>query len=172
MKSAGILFPLLVAFALTAAAQTSPPVDDRVAKSSSEDAKLSTGTAQLLTEKLPKFVPPPAVKPEPPKPNPDVIELPKMTITQKKRPRLNEEVMMTNKAFNEKLAKEKTGAFDHSFLNKSAFLGPYSAAARAREEYDYQKGVELRQEVLQMAKVSEVTDPAQAKVLRDAINKP
>jgi len=105
-------------------------------------------------------------------PNPDVIELPKMRVQQKKRPRLGEDVMMTNKAFNEKLAKEKTSAFDRNFLNKYGFLGGASAADRAREEYDRAKKDQLTTDVLHLAKVAEVADPAQAKVLRDAVSKP
>jgi hypothetical protein len=176
MKPAGLLPFLILALALPAAAQTSPPAVDRIAKSSSEDPpKLSPSTSQLLTDKLPKYAPPAPPKPVVDKPNPDVLELPKMTITQKKRPRLNEEVMMTNKAFNEKLAKEKLSSFDRDFLNKftlPSWFGGVSAADRAREEYNREKYDELTKDVLQMAKVTEVVDPAQAKAMRDAVNKP
>jgi len=65
--------------------------------------------------------------------------------------------MMTNKAFNEKLAKEKLSSFDRDFLNKftlpSWFGGVSARIAPARvqsRKYD-----ELTKDVLQMAKVTE-----------------
>jgi hypothetical protein len=176
MKPVGLLPCLIIALALPAIAQTSPPVVDPIARSASDDPpKLSPTTSQLLTEKLPKYAPAPPPKPVVDKPNPDVIELPKMTITQKKRPRLNEEVMMTNKAFNEKLAKEKLSSLDRDFLNRFTFpswFGGVAAAERARDEYNREKRDELVKDVFQLAKVTEVVDPAQAKALRDAVSKP
>ncbi len=106
-------------------------------------------------------------------PNPDVIELPKMKVQQKKRPRLTPEVMMTTKGFNEKLANEKFSSFDRNILNRYTLpLFGTSAADRAREEYEREKKDALASDVLHLAKVAEVADPAQAKALRDAVSKP
>ena len=108
-------------------------------------------------------------------PDPDVLQLPKMTVTQKKRPRLTDQVMMTNKAFNEKLAKEKLTSVDRDVLNKftlPAWFGGQSAADRAREDYDREQRAQFVSDVNRMAKVVEQTDPAQAKALRDAVSKP
>jgi hypothetical protein len=175
----------LLATTLTAAAETAPdpaPVTPSTAsqpsapvKATVEDqAKLSPEVSQLVTDKLAKYAPAPASKPAP-APNPDVLELPKITVTQKKRPRLGDNVMMTTKAFNDKLAKENLSSFDRNFLNKFSlpdWFGGQSAAARAREEYDRQQHAQLTDDVNALAKVVEVQDPAQAKALRDAINRP
>ena len=175
MKPAGLLLTFILAAPLLAAEPAPPPAAP--ADTAKPDAglapKLSPEVAQVLTEKLPKYAP---VAPEAPKaePDPDVLVLPKL-IVQKKRPRLTDQVMMTTKAFNEQLAKEKLSTFDRSFLNKftlPSWLGGVSAAERARDEYDRDQREKLASDVFAMAKVVEKEDPAQAKALRDAISKP
>ncbi len=188
MRTAGLLLTLIIATTLPATAQSSPPAADAPAKPAAETparpaadspAKANADTApkppsqitQALADTAPKYAPPAPPKPEV-APDPDVLALPKMTIIPKKRPRLGDEVMMTNKAFNEKLAKEKTSSFDRDFLNKYNWLGGASAAERAREEYDRQQREQLQSDVARMAKVVDQIDPAQAKALRDAASKP
>lgn len=186
MRTAGQYLAFVLATVLPAATQStppaapvnppatlpSPPATDAATKPGTEaPAKLSPQVAQMLSDQLPKFTPPAPPKPEP-APNPDLLVLPKMTVTQKKRPRLGDQVMMTSPAFNDKLAKEMMSAFDRGFLNKYDWLGPYSAAERAREEYDYQKKEELKADVFNLARVVEQEDPAKAKALRDAVSKP
>ena len=180
MKTAGLLFALTVATILPAAAQSTPPAAEATpppvaAKPATPPAvKLSPEIAQTLTTALPKYEPSPEAKPASPT-DPDVVELPKMTVTQKKRPRLGDSVMMTTQAFNEKLAHEKLSSFDRNFLNKytlPTWFGGQSAADRARAEYDYDKKEALKTDVLHLAEVAEQVDPAQAKALRDAVNKP
>ena len=178
MKSAGLLLALTVAAVLPAAAQSTtpaaeapPPVAQPVPP---PPATLTAEVAQVLTAALPKITPPPGAKPASPA-DPEVVELPKITVTQKKRPRLGENVMMTSKAFNEKLANDKLSSFDRNFLNKfalPAWFSGQSAAERARAEYDYEKKEQLKSDVLHLAQVTEQVDPAQAKALRDAVNKP
>ncbi len=195
MKSAAFLLPLILAASLMAAeppstpapaepapaapgpapavtaAPAQPPIE-LLAKPSGDPAdKLSPGVTQMLSSNLPKYAPPGPAKPAA-EPSSDAIELPKVIVKQKKRPRLGDEVMMTNKAFNERLAKEKTSSFDRDFLNKYGFLGGASAAERAREEYDRAQRAQLVQDVSVMAKALEQEDPAAAKALRDAANKP
>jgi hypothetical protein len=197
MKPVGLILPLIFAGTLMAAeptpapapadpAVTSPittvitattPATSPAAKSAVDPAaKLSPGVSQMLTANLPKYTPPEAMpaaaKPTTGEPSPDVIELPKVVVKQKKRPRLGDEVMMTNKAFNEKLAKEKTSSFDRDFLNKYGFLGGASAAERARDEYDRAQRDQMIKDVSVMAKALEQEDPAAAKALRDTANKP
>jgi len=153
---------------------TVPKPSDRPADA--QPAKISPELAQQLSSVLPKYAPPP---PEPEKPKPldaDVLELPKMTI-HKPRPRLRltDDVVMTTKAFNEKLAHESMSALDRNVLNKfslPSWLGGQSAEDRARDEYERRKRDELAQQVSDLAKVVEVVDPAQAKALRDAASKP
>jgi hypothetical protein len=132
---------------------------------------ISPQMAQLLTDKLPKYLAPAPAKPEV-APDPDLLLLPKMTVTQKKRPRLTDNVMMTTKAFNDKLAKEKTGSFDRDFLNKHSWLGGATATERAREEYEREQREQMQSDVARMAKVVDLIDPAQAQALRDAAGKP
>jgi hypothetical protein len=199
MKTAGLLLPLILATTLLAAEPSTTPVpaepaaapaptpvpatqavplpapsaNETVAKPAAADpaAKLSPEVSQMLTANLPKYAPPAPAKPAV-EASPDAIELPKMIVKQKRRPRLGDEVMMTNKAFNEKLAKEKTSSFDRDFLNKYGFLGGSSAAERAREEYDLAQRDQMIQDVSVLAKAVEQEDPAAAKALRDAANKP
>jgi hypothetical protein len=174
MKSAGLLFSLLLAITRPTVAQTAapatPPAAVPAATSAAEiPAKLSPGISQMLADNLPKYTAPVAAKSA----DPEVLELPKVTVTQKKRPRLNDQVMMTNKAFNEKLAKEQLSSFDRNFLNKFTLpLFGVSAADRAREEYDRAQREQLQSDVAHLAKVAEQIDPAQAKALRDAAAKP
>ena len=200
MKFAGILLPLTFAAGLIAAeppgtpapaepvaspvvqqvpgpaAPITPtvtaPANELLAKPTGDPAdRLSPGVTQQLSSNLPKYAPPGPAKPAA-EPSSDAIELPKVIVKQKRRPRLGDEVMMTNKAFNERLAKEKTSSFDRDFLNKYSFLGGASAAERAREEYDRAQRTQLVQDVAVMAKALDQEDPAAAKALRDAANKP
>ena len=176
MKSTGMLLLLL------AITNLAPLLAEEPAKPTPPDAiapypdKPSPEVKQKLSSVLPKYAPPPA--PVAAKPvEPDVVELPKMTVTQKKRPRLTltEEVMMTPKGFNEKLAKENLSSFDRNFLNKfslPAWFSGQSAEQRAREEFRLKKNDELAKSVLELAKVTDVVDPEQAKALRDAVSKP
>ena len=184
MKTAGPIFAIVVALTQTMAAQTTDPVSatavaaastaTAVAPASDGAPKLSAEVSQVLTEKLPKYAPPALDKPGPVT-DPDVLELPKVTVIQKKRPRLTDQVMMTTNAFNEKLAKEKLSSLDRNFLNKfslPAWFGGVSAAERAREEFDREQRAQFVSDVARLAKVAEQIDPAQAKAMQDAANKP
>ena len=187
MKFAGTIIALVVVTTLTATAQLSPPPSAEAVKIASEappPEKLSPAVAQQLTDKLPKYIAPAAVKPTAtgptvteaaPAPDPEVLQLEKVKVTPKKRPRLNDEVMMTSAAFNDKLAKEKLSSFDRNFLNKFALpsgFGGVSAAERARDEYNREQHAQMATDTANLARVVEVSDPEQAKVLRDAINRP
>lgn len=154
-----------------------PAAEPSVAAAPESTAKLSSQVVRQLNTVLPQYAPPAvplAVEPAA-APDPDVLELPKVTVKQRPRPRLTPQVMMTTKGFNEKLANEKMSALDRNLLNKftlPGWLGGLSAADRAREEYNRAKTEQLRTDVLGLAKAVEVLDPEQAKVLRDAINRP
>jgi len=99
-------------------------------------------------------------------PSPDAIELPKIKVTPKQRPRLTPEIVITNKGFEQKAA-----PLD-KLLNASALLGGASAAERAREEEERRKKAELTADVNTIAKAVEAVNPAQAKALRDAVARP
>lgn len=107
--------------------------------------------------------------------DPELLHLKKVTVTPKKRPRLGDDVMMTTKAYNDQLAKEKLSSLDRNFLNKYTFpswFGGVSAAERARDEKNREQREQMADDVFGLARVVEVNDPAQAKVLRDAVNRP
>src|SRR3954471_15745280 len=102
----------------------------------------------------------------------EVLELPKMTVKQqpRPRPRLGDKTILGPKAMNDELAKRMTTGFDRG-LNKFS-LGGQSAAERAREEYNIQQKRQFLDDVLTISKAASVTDPANAKALRDAAAKP
>jgi hypothetical protein len=102
----------------------------------------------------------------------DVLELPKMVVKQKPRPRLTPEIMVTKKAFGEDLAKQKFTTLDQ-VLNKFTLpLFGTSLAERALEDHDREKKEELNKDVSNIAKDLETTDPEAAKSLRDAAARP
>jgi hypothetical protein len=159
--------------ATPAKAEESTTIASKIENSSSDDpAKLSTETSKLVTAGLPKFnpnQPPPQPKHQP---NPDVLELDKMTITQRPRPRLDPQVVMSRNDFNETLAKQRLSHLDRNGLNKFTLpLFGRSAAERAREEYDREKNATMRTDVLSLAKAVEVENPEQAAELRKAVNR-
>ena len=152
MKSAGIILTIALVTSLTTIAQLSPPPSPEAEKIVNEPAtatKLSPAVSQQLTDKLPKYTP---VAPEPektatsasPSPgtldaptDPEILQLKKVTVTPRKRPRLTDDVIMSTKAYNDKLAREKLSSLDRNVLNKftlPSWFGGVSAAERAREE--------------------------------------
>jgi hypothetical protein len=114
----------------------------------------------------------PASQTEAPPADSEVLELPKMTVKQqpRPRPRLGDKTILGPKAMNDELAKRMTTGFDRG-LNKFS-LGGQSAAERAREDYNIQQKRQFLDDVLTISRAAEVTDPANAKALRDAAAKP
>jgi hypothetical protein len=107
--------------------------------------------------------------------DPDVLELPKMTVKQQPKPRvrLGEGSILGPKAFNEDLAKKNLSTLDRSILNKFTLpLFGTSAADRAREDYNIAQKQQFMSDVLTISKAAEQTDPAAAKALREAAAKP
>ena len=186
MKFAGKILALVLATSLTMIAQTNavspaeaPATTKELAAPAAE--KLSPTVAQQVSDKLPKYAgpapetPPAATTEAANTPNPEVLHLEKVKVTPRKRPRLNDSVMMTTGAFNDKLAKEKLSSFDRNFLNKFAlpsWLGGVSAAERAREEYNSEQRTQMAADTANLARAVEINDPAQAKALRDAVARP
>jgi hypothetical protein len=173
MKTRGLLPALL--FSASVALRAADPA---AATAPLEVDKPSPGIKTQLNAPAPQYIyaPPASVDLKPAAaPDPDVLVLPKYTVKQRPRPRLGENVILGPDAFNEKLAKERMSSLDRNLLNKftlPGWFGGVSAADRAREDYNREKAAELKTDVLHLAKAVEVTDPAQAKALRDAVNKP
>ena len=64
-------------------------------------------------------------------------------------------------------------SFDRDVLNRYTLpLFGTSAADRAREEYERAKKDQMAADVQHLAQVAEAIDPAQAKAMRQAIDKP
>jgi len=104
--------------------------------------------------------------------DPDVLELPKMVVKQKPRPRLTPEIMVTRKAFGEDLARQKFSTLDQ-VLNKFTLpLFGTSMAQRALEDFDREKKEQLNKDVSNIAKALETVDPTEAKSLKDAAARP
>ncbi|WP_438479406.1 hypothetical protein [Oleiharenicola lentus] len=189
MKNTRLMLTVLLVTGVSLAraqesANPAAPTKPVITTTSSEDpAKLSADTTNLVKSGLPKYNPNPApvAKPVLPKSNAtaevatdgETLELDKMTITnQRVRPRLTPQVMMTKQGFNEKLAKERLSQFDRNGLNKYTLpLFGYSAAERARDEYDREQNATMRSDVLSLAKAVEVDNPEQAAELRKQANK-
>ena len=196
MKSA--LLALALAATLTVNAQESPPPSpeaEKIVNEPTTGVKLSPEVSQKLTDKLPKYAPQAETAEKPaatatetaPAPgvapvdsaavptDPEILHLKKVTVTPRKRPRLTDDVIMSTKAYNDKLAKEKLSSLDRNVLNKftlPSWFGGVSAAERAREERNRELRAQTAEDVFNMAKVVEVNDPEQAKALRDAVNRP
>jgi len=104
--------------------------------------------------------------------DPDVLELPKMVVKQKPRPRLTPEIMVTRKAFGEDLAKQKFSTLDQ-VLNKFTLpLFGTSMAQRALDDFDREKKEQLNKDVSNIAKALETVDPTEAKSLKEAAGRP
>ena len=104
--------------------------------------------------------------------DPDVLELPKMVVKQKPRPRLTPEIMVTKKAFGEDLAKQKFSGLDQALNKFTIPLFGSSLAARALEDYEREKRQQLASDTAVISKALETVDPAEAKSLKDAATKP
>lgn len=167
----------LFAIISVTAAETVPPPPAPAAGASAPAAPAPLTMSEmekLLAAARPKFSPPAEAQPAT-EPDPDVLELPKMTVKQRPRPRLGESVILGPKAFNEELAKRNLSALDRNLLNKftlPSWLGGVSAAERAREDYEIAQKRQFMSDVLTIAKAAELTDPANAKALREAAAKP
>jgi len=165
MKRAGLL--LSFAFA-TSAALLRADEPAAAAPTQPDPAKVSPQVTKEVTAALPKFNPAPPVEAKPANaPNPDVLELPKITVKQKPRPRLTPAVVITAQGE----AAKQMSALDRTLNSVTLPLFGQSYADRMRDEKERSKNEQMRKETLELAKTAEVTDPALAKTLRDAVNK-
>ncbi|MBI2498278.1 MAG: hypothetical protein HYV75_10345 [Opitutae bacterium] len=148
------------------------PVAPAAPKLQITPAPAATPALQQVNATLPKF------DPEAPQeegralttPSPGTLELPKLTVRPKERPRLRPDVVVTNKGL-----KDKVSPLDGKLLNKftlPGWMNGQTAAERAREEQQRKQKDELTQDVNTIARAVETVDPAQARALRDAVSKP
>lgn len=162
----GLLLATLAGAVRAEESPASPPAPGPAAALSPADMQ------KLLSAARPKFATTDEAKPVPAA-DAEVLELPKITVKQRPRPRLGQIEIMGPKALSEDLARKNLSKFDTSFLNRFTlpFIGQ-SAAERAREDYNIAQKQQFLSDVLTIAKAAEATDPANAKALRDAATKP
>ncbi len=203
MKLSAVALALIATVSVAAtepAAAPAPAQAPATPAAKAPGAALSAEVAQQLVTTLPGYVAPAPAKPAEPivptaanireqsiarapdsqkekaaTPDPEVLELPKITVRQQPKPRvrLGEGTILGPKAFNEDLAKKNLSGFDRNFLNKFTLpLFGTSAADRAREEYNLAQKQQFQDDVSTIAKAAEQTDPAAAKALREAAAKP
>jgi len=106
--------------------------------------------------------------------DPEVLELPKMTVKQqpRPRPRLGDHTILGPKAFNDELLKKNFTTLDRALNKFTLPLFGTGAAERAREDYNIAQKRQFMDDVLTIAKAAEQTDPAAAQALREAAAKP
>jgi len=151
----------------TPAKEAAPAADLPAAAPAKAEPAVSPPDAPL------NFTPLAHPKPEDNKPaDPNTLELPKMVVKQKPRPRLTPEVMVTKQGLGEQLAKQKYSALDQALNKFTIPLFGTSMATRALEDYEREKKAQMTADVLNLSKAVEQTDPAEAKALRDATTKP
>jgi hypothetical protein len=126
---------------------------------------------------LPAYAPPPPPAPkqlDQPNTNadPEVLVLPKMTVKQKPRPRLNADIVYAPKDLGDMLARQKYTQLDQALNKFTLPLFGQSLAERALEEHQREKKQALTADVLNLSKALEQTDPAEAKALQKAVTMP
>jgi hypothetical protein len=161
MKTTAKLGLLFGALTVTALADTPP----------TEPAR-----ANLLPG-LPSYAPPAPAEPKKlDQPNtaadPDVLVLPKMTVKQKPRPRLNADIVYAPKDLGNLLAKQKFSQLDQALNKFTLPLFGQSIAERALEEHEREKKRSITADVLNIANAVEQSDPEEAKSLKKAVTLP
>lgn len=165
---------VLTALPLLAIAQEVPaqPAEVPAPVAAAPAEKPAAKPNPVLIPGLPTYNPPPAETKALDQPaDPDVLELPKMTVKQKPRPRLTPDVVFTKNAFGEDLAKKKFSSLDQTLNKFTLPLFGASLAQRALEEYEREKNEKMVSDVGTIATALEQTDPAEAKALREAVSK-
>jgi len=173
-------FILAAAAATTAFAVEDPPIP-KISENNPAAVAPSPATSNKIISGLPKYspvapaAPAPAARPDGPggATDPDLLELPKMVVRQKPRPRLTEDVVYKDKKdFGAIFAKQHFTQLDQALNKFTLPLFGTSLEARAYDEYQRQKNAQMAEDVSALSKAVEQTDPAEAKALRQAMAKP
>lgn len=172
MKLPVIFFgPLFAALAVTALAEDTPAAPAPPAATPPVDAKKADPAVTPYVFQVP-FTPLANAKADDKPVDPNVLELPKMVVKQKPRPRLTPEIMVTRKAFGEQLVKEKMTGLDQALNKFTIPLFGAGIAERALEDHEREKKEQLAKDTAVISKALESVDPIEAKSLKDAATKP
>lgn len=164
----GFILSLVVAAAM--AQDSSSP---KVTEDNPAAQPVKPSTSRLIMAGLPKYSPPPPAAdaksgPEPIAADPDMIELPKMVVRQKPRPRLNAEAMYGKDGFAALFAVQNYSQLDRALNKYTLPLFGRSIEARAWDDYQREKNRQMVEDVKGLSEVVNVTDPEAAKELRAA----
>ena len=164
----GLVFAVLTVTVLAedTPAASAPPADTPPVESPKTVATVTTPAPRV------PFTPLASGRVDDKQADPAVLELPKMVVKQKPRPRLTPEIMVTRKAFGEQLAKEKFSGLDQALNKFTIPLFGAGIAERALEEHEREKKEQLAADVLTISKALEAADPTEAKSLKDAATRP
>jgi hypothetical protein len=180
----GLLFATLAVTALAAETPAAPATEATAPALSPSNGPAATPPTEPVKAEpaVPAVATPPTAvipfsplasgKVDDPPADPDVLELPKMVVKQKPRPRLTPEIMVVKQAFGEELARQKFSQLDQ-LLNKFTLpLFGSSLAERALDEHEREKKQEMKLDVLNMVQALETADPTEAKSLKEAATRP
>lgn len=103
----------------------------------------------------------------------ELLVLPKIVVKQKPRPRLTQDVVYKDKAdFGAIFAKQHYTQLDQTLNKFTLPLFGTSLEARALDDYQREKNAQMKQDVTTISNALQVTDPNEAKALKDAAAKP
>jgi hypothetical protein len=167
MKPVGYCL-LGLALAVSSVAETAPAAP-----------RISARLAQEIRASLPAFSlpthPPPSVEPERPR-DPDILELPKMQILEKRLPRIAPDQILTGPELGKKMKREYLNSLGEvSQLNRilnSFYIPLFSApvSVRAHAAYMNKQTSEEMSRLAHTIDVVEKLDPKEAARLRQALN--
>ncbi|MDQ5980748.1 MAG: hypothetical protein QG602_3726 [Verrucomicrobiota bacterium] len=174
----------LILLALTVSARADdkpapPPAPEQpAAPTNTVPARPADPERTNLLPGLPAYAPPPPPAPkqldQPNTPtDPDVLVLPKMTVKQKPRPRLNSDIVYaSDKDLGNVLAKQKYTQLEQALNKFTLPLFGQSLAERALEDHKREKKQALTDDVLNISNALKDADPAEAKALEKAVTMP
>ncbi len=168
----------LILLALTVSARADDTPAPAIAPEAATKPVAAVARPANLLPGLPTYAPPPP--PEPKKldqPNtpvdPDVLVLPKMTVKQRPRQRLNADIVYaSDKDLGNALAKQKYTQLDQALNKFTLPLFGQSLAERALEDHKREKKQALTDDVLNISNALKDADPAEAKALEKAVTMP
>ena len=133
--------------------------------------RLSSGLRDQVVSTVPVYAPPAADAGANPK-DPDVVELPRVTVREPRLPSLDDDSMLTPKGLEEKLIEKHLPPIDRNLLNRFTLpLVGVSNAQRAKFMEEDDRRLRDLDETKRQIELLEQVDPAQARELRTIRNR-